>query len=255
MNSGIIPPGLPERLRQAGRILVLTGSGVSAESGVPTFRDALTGLWAQHRPEDLATPEAFRRDPARVWAWYQSRRRRLIQLAPNGAHHAIVGLQRLLPGLLLVTQNVDGLHQRAGSDKLIELHGNLFRNRCRDCGHETLHSDPELESPPPCARCGQLMGPGVVWFGETLPVDALRRAWRGAISAEVFIAIGTSGMVYPAAQLADIARAGGALIVEVNTEATPLSGSADHFLRGPAGMILPALAEAVATLAQGDGGS
>jgi NAD-dependent deacetylase len=242
MASTDIPAGLLDDLRRAGLVVFLTGSGVSAESGVPTFRDELTGLWARFRPEDLATPEAFRRDPALVWAWYRERRRHVRAASPNGAHHALARLQGSLPETLLVTQNVDGLHQRAGSADVIEFHGNLFRNRCRDCGHETLHPDPELESPPACPRCGQYMGPGVVWFGEAIPEQALQLAWRRCAAADVFFSIGTSGLVYPAAQLVEVARWAGAVIVEVNTAATPLSASADYVLRGPAGTILPLLA-------------
>jgi NAD-dependent deacetylase len=241
--SADIPAGLLDTLRQAGRVVFLTGSGVSAESGVSTFRDELTGLWARYRPEDLATPEAFRRDPALVWAWYRERRRHVAAARPNAAHHAIAQLQASLPGSLLVTQNVDGLHQRAGSTEVIEFHGNLFRNRCRDCGHETLHPDPELESPPACPRCGQWMGPGVVWFGETIPEQALKHAWRHSATADMFFSIGTSGQVYPAAQLVEVARWAGAVVVEVNTAPTPLSESADYVLRGLAGATLPQLAE------------
>jgi NAD-dependent deacetylase len=243
MASPAIPAGLLESLRQAGRVVFLTGSGISAESGVPTFRDALTGLWARHRPEDLATPEAFRRDPALVWAWYRERRRQMAAVQPNAAHEAIARLQARLPDSLLVTQNIDGLHQRAGSRDLLEFHGNLFRNRCRDCGHEMLHPDPELESPPACPRCGQRMGPGVVWFGEAIPAEALKMAWRASATADVFFSIGTSALVYPAAQLAEVARWSGAVIVEANTAPTPLSESADYVLRGPAGTTLPLLAE------------
>lgn len=245
MASGIvIPAGLLESLRQAGRVVFLTGSGISAESGVPTFRDALAGLWARFRPEELATPEAFQRDPQLVWNWYRERRRHVAAVQPNPGHFAIARLQALLPDSLLVTQNVDSLHQRAGSLELIEFHGNIFRNRCRACGHETQHPDPELEEPPSCPRCGHPMGPGVVWFGEAIPEDALRRAWRAAAAAQVFFSIGTSGLVYPAAQLAEVARWGGAAIVEVNTASTPLSDGADYCLRGPAGAVLPALVEA-----------
>jgi NAD-dependent deacetylase len=238
-----LPAGLLDSLRQAGRVVFLTGSGVSAESGVPTFRDELTGLWARYRPEELATPDAFRRDPALVWAWYRERRRHVAVAQPNGAHYAIARLQARIPGAVLITQNVDGLHQRAGSREVIEFHGNLFRNRCRDCSHETQHPDPELESPPACPRCGQRMGPGVVWFGEAIPAEALKMAWRHSMAAEVFFSIGTSGQVYPAAQLVELARASGAVIIEVNTAPTPLSASADHVLRGPAGVLLPLLAE------------
>jgi NAD-dependent deacetylase len=238
-----MPAGLLESLRHAGRVVFLTGSGISAESGVPTFRDEMTGLWARYRPEELATPEAFRRDPMLVWSWYRERRRHVATAQPNPGHLAIARLQDALPGSLLVTQNVDGLHERAGSRDVVEFHGNLFRNRCRGCGHQTLHPDPELESPPACPRCGHPMGPGVVWFGEAIPEDALKRAWRASAVADVFFSIGTSGLVFPAAQLVEVARWGGAVIVEVNTAATPLTASADHVLRGPAGVMMPRLLE------------
>jgi NAD-dependent deacetylase len=240
--SDLIPAGLLASLRQAGRVVFLTGSGVSAESGVPTFRDEMTGLWARYRPEELATPEAFQRDPMLVWNWYRERRRHVAAAQPNPAHHAIARLQDALPGSLLITQNVDGLHQRAGSRDIVEFHGNLFRNRCRECGHETLHPDPELEQPPACPRCGQPMGPGVVWFGETIPEEARKRAWRASAVADVFFSIGTSGLVAPAAELVEVARWGGAVIVEVNTDDTALGAWADYFLRGKAGVMLPLLA-------------
>ena len=243
MASPEIPADLLESIRQAGRVVFLTGSGVSAESGVPTFRDEMTGLWARYRPEDLATRAAFRRDPDLVWAWYRERRRHVAAAQPNGAHQAIAQLQSRLAGAVLVTQNVDGLHQRAGSQEVIEFHGNLFRNLCRDCGHEMLHPDPELESPPACPRCNQRMGPGVVWFGEAIPEEMLKMAWRYSAAADVFFSIGTSGLVYPAAQLVEVARWSGAVIVEANTHPTPLSESADYVLRGPAGTTLPRLVE------------
>jgi NAD-dependent deacetylase len=230
---------------------MLTGSGVSAESGVPTFRDEMAGLWARYSPEELATPEAFRRDPALVWAWYRERRRHVALAQPNGAHHALVRLQSHLPHSTLVTQNVDGLHQRAGSREVLEFHGNLFRNRCRECGHETLHPDPELESPPACPRCSQRMGPAVVWFGEAIPAHTLQLAWRRSAAANVFFSIGTSGQVFPAAQLVEVARWAGAVVVEVNTAPTPLSDSADYVLRGLAGTLLPLLASRLVAGSQG----
>jgi NAD-dependent deacetylase len=243
MASDEIPAGLLEAIRQAGRVAFLTGSGVSAESGVPTFRDAMTGLWARHSPEELATPEAFRRDAALVWAWYRERRRQVAAARPNGAHLAIARLQNRLPGTALITQNVDGLHQRAGSVDVIEFHGSLFRNRCRSCGLEMLHPDPELEAPPACPHCGQPMGPGVVWFGEAIPAEAVELAWRRATAADVFFSIGTSGQVYPAAQLVEVARRSGAVIIDVNTAPTALSRTADYVMRGAAGNCLPRLAE------------
>jgi NAD-dependent deacetylase len=237
-----LPASLLDSLRQAGRVVFLTGSGVSAESGVPTFRDALTGLWSRFRPEELATPEAFERNPQLVWNWYRERRQRVGAVQPNGAHLALARLQRAFPESVLVTQNVDGLHQRAGSRTVIEFHGNLFSERCRACGHLQHDTDPGLEAPPPCPRCQKPMGPGVVWFGETIPTDALRSAWQAAAEAEVFFSIGTSGLVFPAAQLVDVARDAGAIVVEINTDATPLTDSADFVLRGPAGVMLPRLA-------------
>ena len=245
MASENVPAGLLDALRQAGRVVFLTGSGVSAESGVPTFRDEMTGLWARYRPEELATPEAFARDPMLVWNWYRERRRHVAAVQPNPAHYAIAQLQEFLPGSLLVTQNVDGLHQRAGSRDVIEFHGSLARNRCRHCGHETRLMDAELEQPPACPRCSHLMGPGVVWFGETIPEDALQHAWRASAAADVFFSIGTSGQVFPAAQLVEVARWGGAVIAEVNTAPTQLSASADFVLAGPAGHILPQVVAAM----------
>jgi NAD-dependent deacetylase len=238
-----IPAGLVDALHRASRVVFLTGAGVSAESGVPTFRDALTGLWSRYRAEDLATPEAFRRDPVLVWDWYRERRRRIAAVRPNGAHLAVARLQRLLPDSTLVTQNVDGLHQRAGSEDVVEFHGSLFRNRCRRCDTSTEQRDPELDAPPPCPRCGAAMGPGVVWFGEAIPRAPLERAFAAAQAADAFFSIGTSGLVYPAAQLAEVANNGGAVLVEVNTSATPLGSRADYLLLGPAGVVLPALAD------------
>ncbi len=242
MASADLPAGLLDALRQAGRVVFLTGAGVSAESGVPTFRDAMTGLWAKFRPEELATPQAFARDPQRVWDWYRERRMRVAAVAPNPGHQAITQLQTRLAGLQLVTQNVDGLHQRAGSTDVIEFHGNLFANRCRGCGHESRHDDPGLPAPPACPGCGGLMGPGVVWFGEAIPATALARASEAAQQAEVFISVGTSGMVYPAAGLASVAREAGAMLVEINLEPTPLSLLVDYHLGGASAVILPRLA-------------
>jgi NAD-dependent deacetylase len=240
-----LPAGLLDALRQAGRVVFLTGSGVSAESGVPTFRDALTGLWSRFRPEELATPEAFQRDPQLVWNWYRERRRQVAAVMPNPAHHAIAALQARLPQSLLVTQNVDGLHQRAGSADTVEFHGNLFSNRCRACGHAAPQPDPELAAPPPCPDCGELMGPGVVWFGEAIPGQALERAWRAASEADMILAIGTSGLVTPAAALPAVARQGGALVVEINLHPTPASADADFVVIGPAAVSLPAMVAAL----------
>jgi NAD-dependent deacetylase len=226
---------------RARRILVLTGAGISAESGIPTFREAGTGFWARYDPMDLATPEAFARDPRLVWRWYQWRRGLIRAADPNPGHQALAALQaRGLP-LTLVTQNVDGLHQRAGHEGVVEFHGNIFRNRCRTCGNVGRADDPAADMPPECPACGSLMGPGVVWFGEPIPVDALRAADEAASACDVFFSVGTSALVAPASSLADAARQAGAVIVEINPETTDLTGHADFPLAGPAGVLLPAL--------------
>lgn len=228
-------------LKSASALTVLTGSGISAESGVPTFRDAQTGLWARFRPEELATPEAFHADPALVWRWYQWRREMVRGARPNPAHLALVHLQRRLPGFRLVTQNVDGLHQRAGSRDVVEYHGNILRTRCSRAG--CLPELPELPGEPPaCPACGAPARPDVVWFGEAIPDAAQRAALQATAQCEVFMAIGTSGAVYPAAGLAQLARQQGAAFIELNPEPTPLSDQADFVLRGPAGLMLPQLA-------------
>jgi NAD-dependent deacetylase len=241
---------LVRRIAEARRVVAMTGAGISAESGVPTFRDAQTGLWSRYSPEELATPEAFDRDPELVRSWYAWRRELVRSAAPNAGHAALADLARLVP-LTLITQNVDGLHARAGSEP-IEFHGNLLVDRCeRDCGYEreaTPASD--SESGPRCLRCGARLRPGVVWFGEPIPPAALVRAEAAAAECDVFLSIGTSSLVYPAAGLAASARQSGAAIVEVNLAATPLSPHADHVLRGPAAAVLPALVDAVAA-AQG----
>ena len=238
-----IPSSLVEALRVAHHVAVLTGSGISAESGVPTFRDAQDGLWAKYRPEELATPQAFRRNPGLVWDWYTWRRRLVAQAAPNAGHLALVELGRRVPRLTLITQNVDGLHQRAGSQAVIELHGNINRTTCsREGVVVETWADPG-QSPPACPHCGGPLRPDVVWFGETLPLDALQAAADAAGTCQIFFSIGTSGLVEPAASLAYAALRRGALVVEVNPAATPLTDHAVH-LRGPAGQVLPALVQA-----------
>ena len=226
---------------RARRILILTGAGISAESGIPTFREAGTGFWARYDPMDLATPEAFARDPRLVWSWYQWRRGLIRAADPNPGHQALAAMQsRGLP-LTLVTQNVDGLHQRAGFDGVVEFHGNIFRNRCRTCGNVGRADDPAAEMPPACPACGSLMGPGVVWFGEAIPPEALNAAEEAASGCDVFFSVGTSALVAPASSLADTARRAGAVIVEVNPATTDLTDRADFPLAGPAGILLPAL--------------
>jgi len=228
------------RLADACRVTVLTGAGVSAESGVPTFRGP-EGLWRSHRAEDLATPEAFARDPRLVWEWYDWRRRLIAGCRPNAAHAAIASLEARVPDFLLITQNVDGLHRRAGTRRIVELHGNLWRVRCLAEGSVEEYLDPSLPSLPPHCRCGALLRPDVVWFGEALPTDAIRQAYDAVESCDVMLVVGTSALVQPAASLPRIAKAHGAYVAEVNLEPTPLSAIADESHLGRAGEILPAL--------------
>ena len=237
---------LVDALRRAQRIVALTGAGVSAESGVPTFRDAQTGLWARFDPRELATPSAFARQPRVVWDWYAWRRDLLAKVQPNAAHRALAALEDRTPHFTLVTQNVDGLHARAASRRVIELHGNIARVKCsRDGRVVEAWQDDDPAVPPRCPRCGAFLRPDVVWFEEMLPADALSAAEDAARAADVLLVVGTSAEVYPAAALPALARATGARVVEVNPAPTPLSGLADDCLRGPAGEILPALVSAV----------
>jgi NAD-dependent deacetylase len=228
------------RLAQAENVLVLTGAGISAESGVPTFRGP-GGLWREFRPEDLATPQAFERDPRLVWEWYQWRREAIAPLQPNAAHHAVARLEERAREFLLATQNVDGLHARAGSRRMVELHGSLWRLRCTSC--HGLREDRRVPLPalPPQCECGALLRPDVVWFGEMLPAPVQERAFAAARDAEVVLVIGTSSLVYPAAALPRVAQSAGAFLIEVNPEETPLSSSAQISLRGRAAAVLPAL--------------
>ena len=234
------PRDLISALRSSSETVVLTGSGISAESGVPTFREAQTGLWERFDPQELATPEAFERNPGLVWDWYAWRRKLVAQAAPNPGHVALAEMQDLEQNFTLVTQNVDGLHQRAGSLDVIELHGNILRTRCSVEGVEVDEQE-ESGSPPVCPSCGALLRPDVVWFGEMLPPGALDAASRAARGADVFLSVGTSSLVYPAAALPHEALASGATLVEINPEETPLTRHVDYALRGPAGDVLPRL--------------
>jgi NAD-dependent deacetylase len=232
---------LVDALRAARRIAVLTGAGVSAESGLPTFRDPLTGLWARYRPEDLATPEAFARDPTLVWAWYRERRAMARRAEPNPAHGALARLETLGPSVTLVTQNVDDLHRRAGSREPLELHGNLFRTRCtREGTVREARLDDSDDDLPRCRDCGGLLRPDVVWFGEPLPGPMLERARRAADACDVFLSVGTSHQVYPAAALPALAAAAGARVVVVDPGEAPSVTGLTH-LRGRAGELLPDL--------------
>lgn len=224
----------------AGNIMVLTGAGVSAESGVPTFRDAMTGLWSRFNPEELAQEDAYRRQPALVWEWYLHRRQLVAATHPNPAHIALVALAAQ-KAVTLVTQNVDGLHQRAGSVDVIELHGNLFADKWLDgCGRcDPATAVPGM--PPRCSLCGAMMRPGVVWFGEELPRVARYRAEHAAENCDLCLVVGTSGLVYPAAGMPGAAKDNGAQVIVVNPEPSALDQTADIVLRGPAGVVLPLL--------------
>jgi NAD-dependent deacetylase len=222
----------------------LTGAGVSAESGVPTFRDAQTGLWAQFDPLKLATPDAFRRDPKLVWDWYAWRRRLVAKAQPNAAHRALVVLEDRVGDFVLITQNVDGLHRRAGSRNVVELHGNIGRVKCSREGTIVEHWTEASDAVPRCAGCGALLRPDVVWFEEMLPADALQAAEDAARRCQILLVVGTSAEVYPAAALPDHAKSAGAAVVEINPHPTQLSDVADYVLRAPAGVALPALVAA-----------
>lgn len=245
-----------ELLAGGGPAVVLTGAGISADSGVPTFRGE-DGLWKEHRPEELATPSAFRRDPRLVWEWYGWRREVVAGCEPNEAHRALARWTHRSPGVWILTQNVDALHVRAleeaagdgpsPRERLLELHGSLFRVRCTGCGRRRHHRDPidasSRETLPRCSDCGSLLRPDVVWFGEALDPDVLERARRAAERAQTCLVVGTSGAVEPAASLARIAAGGGAAVVEVDPDRTALSGLADVAVRAGAAGAVPALLE------------
>lgn len=237
-----------EMIRASQRIAVLTGSGISRESGVPTFRDALDGLWARYDPQQLATPTAFRANPKLVWDWYEYRREVASRAQPNPGHVALAELERRFPGTTIITQNVDDLHERAGSVNIIRLHGRLNGNRCfYNCQGDptliditTLSYDPQA-GPPNCPHCGRPVRPDVVWFGEMLPPRQLHTAMEAATSADLMLVIGTSGLVAPAADLPHLARHAGARLIEINPSASALTPSVDVWLQGPSGEVLPQL--------------
>jgi NAD-dependent deacetylase len=226
-------------LAGARRVAVLTGVGISAESGVPTFRGP-GGLWKEYRPEDLATPEAFHADPRLVWEWYEWRRGLIAEAKPNKGHEALVALEQNLHEFALITQNVDGLHRLAGSVDVLEIHGSLWRTRCLSCGKTRRTRDRFNPLPPHCA-CGGLLRPDVVWFGESIPPYLIRDSVDAANTCDVMLVVGTSGLVQPAAALADVALNRGVTVIEVNLEPTPLSGRATFSFQGRAGEILPRL--------------
>jgi NAD-dependent deacetylase len=238
-------------LKVCKRLAVLTGAGVSKESGIPTFRDALDGLWARYDPTELATPEAFAANPALVWDFYTYRRTVARAVQPNAGHHALAALERRLPSVTLITQNVDDLHEMAGSVNVIRLHGRLSATKCaNDCqGDPTLIDTASLPDkdarPPSCPHCSAPLRPDVVWFGEALSPTHLQAAFAAADTAEVMLIVGTSGVVNPAAQLPSVAKHAGAKVIEVNPERTPLTRIADMWLAGASGVILPRILEAM----------
>lgn len=236
-------------IRSASHVVVFTGAGVSAESGIPTFREAQTGLWERFDPEELAFPAAFRRDPALVWGWYEWRRMQVQKAQPNPAHLAIVELAKRVPKLTVITQNVDDLHERAGRAEVIHLHGSLHEPRCFACGRAyigvitDLKDQPSSErlEPPRCARCNGRVRPGVVWFGEYLPQQAMRLALDAARHCDCLLSIGTSGVVMPAARIPEVALENGAAVVHINVQPVEVSGPGEYSLVGRAGELLPAL--------------
>jgi NAD-dependent deacetylase len=240
-----LSPELEQRIRDAEQVVVFTGAGVSKESGLDTFRD-VDGVWAKVRPEDLATPEAFVRRPGHVWRWYGHRWEQMAAAGPNPAHRAIAGLEEVFPRVRVVTQNVDGLHQRAGSTDVVELHGTLDAVHCHRC-RRVLEMEPvwrdHPEEPATC-DCGGLFRPSVVWFGEMLPAEAVDRAFREAERCDLLLSVGTSALVFPAAGVIEVAHRAGAWVFEVNPESTGFSHLAVLELRQPAGSALPALLEA-----------
>jgi len=239
--------GLRQVVHTANLIAVLTGAGISAESGVPTFRGT-GGLWRNYSPEDLATPEAFARNPRLVWEWYDWRRGIIRQAQPNPGHLALAALERLTVercgnggSFTLITQNVDGLHERAGSQSVLKLHGDIWLVRCTGCGAVERNEEVPLRELPPRCGCGALLRPGVVWFGESLPSGEWEQACEASGHAQVMLVVGTSALVYPAAGLAQLARAAGAKLAVINPDETPLDSAADWAVRGIAGEVLPQL--------------
>lgn len=262
-KEGGVPAEAVRAIREAREVVILTGAGVSAESGIPTFRDAMEGLWSRFRPEELATPEAFQRDPALVWRWYDMRRRAVVACRPNAAHRAVALFLRQRPSATLVTQNVDGLHQRALAEawgvesgdvagvpesvrgRLLTLHGDILAIRCVACDYLRPDQDPvAVESKdvlPRCPRCGELLRPAVVWFGEMLDGPTLEAAFEAAARADVCVVAGTSAVVHPVASVPEMTLRSGGQLVEVNPTRTPLSSRAHWRIARSAGDVLPAL--------------
>jgi NAD-dependent deacetylase len=233
---------LKKIITNSNRITVLTGAGISAESGVPTFRGA-GGIWQNYQVTDVATPQAFARNPELVWEFYNWRRKLVSKVTFNPGHKALADLEKHVSDFTLITQNVDGLHRKAGSRRLLEIHGNLWEVRCTRCGRLTMNKSKDMGKLPKCTECGGLLRPNVVWFGESLDPDILNKSVEAARNCELMLIIGTSGVVQPAASLALQAKAAGAVVAEINIERTPQSGQMDFILTGKSGEILPMLVE------------
>lgn len=244
LNENLFSHSFLSLLKRCDRMMVSTGAGISEESGVPTFRGA-DGLWNNFKPEDLATPQAFARDPKKVWEWYDWRRQKLSQVQPNPGHKALVDLESWVPHFSLFTQNVDGLHQKAGSKNVYELHGNIWRVRCTKENKTFTLADAPLKTLPPLCDCGAMLRPDVVWFGENLPAVITYAARERARNCDVFILVGSSALVQPAASLPFVAKESGAMVVEINPEMTPVSEIADESFHGKSGVILPLLTQAI----------
>ncbi|MCZ6775541.1 MAG: NAD-dependent deacylase [Ignavibacteria bacterium] len=243
---------LLSRLAAADAVVAFTGAGVSAESGVPTFRGT-DGIWAKFKPEELANVDAFMRNPALVWEWYAARKKIIAAITPNAGHYALVQLERLFSSFAVITQNIDNLHRRAGSSRVYELHGNIERNYCMKCGVDYSNADIlSMTEVPVCSRCGGLVRPDVVWFGELLPEEEWNHSVRAVESADVMLSIGTSSVVHPAAGLPILAKHSGAFLVEINPERTLLTENVDEFLKGTSAVILPLLLEQLVALEKQD---
>jgi NAD-dependent deacetylase len=231
-------------LQNARRVSILTGAGVSKESGIPTFREAQTGLWAKYDPERLATPGGFKSDPKLVWQWYDHRRQLLSSIKPNPGHIAVAELEKLAQNVSVITQNVDGLHMLAGSSNVIELHGSLQSFICFDNHHSIDNIAIGLKEPPTCNECGSLVRPNVVWFGEMLPEGIFEKAHKLVCNCDLLFVIGTSGMVQPSASLPLTAKLQGVKVIEINPEATPITDIANIFLQGQSGQLMPRIVDA-----------
>jgi NAD-dependent deacetylase len=248
------PDDVVARLATAQWVTAFTGAGISAESGVPTFRGP-DGIWGKFKPEELANMSAFLKNPALVWEWYAHRKKIIAHVQPNAGHYALVRLERFYRTFVVITQNVDNLHRRAGSTVVHELHGNIERNYCIACGERYTNEDVLARPGVPRCRCGGTIRPDVVWFGEVLPEEEWDLSVRAAESADVFLSIGTSAVVYPAAALPTLAKRHGAFLIEVNPEPTPMTEHADLFLQGPSGEVLPSLVDALDTFRSRAGNS